>query len=164
MTYFEDLSAYAYSGFGPSSATNVGWLDSGHHFRAAPSDPKVLTALWEFCRISVAQSRGFHLCPFCLSEEPIWAERNGECLLLGSSEIRVFSAETDAIYAAPNLVYHYVEVHHYEPPVEFRHAVLQGYPPSDERYFAALARYGLQWSWTSKSRPKRFRFSPRGSK
>lgn len=43
---------------------------------------------------------------------------------LGQAEIRV--AGGDLIYAAPTLIYHYVEAHDYRPPVEFIERVLAG--------------------------------------
>lgn len=43
---------------------------------------------------------------------------------LGSAEIRV-KAKDGRIYAAPNLIYHYVAEHDYDPPKEFIEALLQ---------------------------------------
>jgi len=162
MAYHKDLTLYIYSDEGPSNASNIGWLELGPAFQVASPDPAFLGRLWEFCSISVARSRGFHLCPFCASKEPILASRDGQCLLLGSSEIRVFSKENGATYAAPNLIYHYIETHQYSPPIEFRRAVLEGCSPPEERYFAALATHNLRWDYTTKTLAPKFRFLPPG--
>jgi hypothetical protein len=44
-------------------------------------------------------------------------------LSLGSAEIRV-PGSGGRIYAAPDLIYHYVEAHGYRPPDEFVEAVM----------------------------------------
>jgi len=152
MTYFKDLTDYTYCRHALSDARNVGWLESGKPFHTGTPDAAFLAKLWEFCKVSVAQSRGWHECSFCKSEDAIiFAERNGEHLRLGTAEIRVFSADERTTYAAPTLIYHYVEVHQYEPPIEFKRAVLESYSPNDRRYFEALAKCGLEWEWTSKT-------------
>src|SRR5262249_29965642 len=112
MSYFKDLSDYSYheSAFRPGTR-NVGWLGAGHEFEKAEPTEEVLDRLWNFCRISISLSRGFHQCEFCSTSPSFQGERNGETLLLGAAEIRVFSKHGD-IYAAPTLIYHYVKVHH----------------------------------------------------
>ena len=55
---------------------------------------------------------------------------------------------TNRIYAAPNLIYHYVAVHHYSPPEEFVEAVLHGPNPPSEQYFDRLKEVKLSWSVT----------------
>ena len=62
----------------------------------------------------VKQTRGIAVCPFCEGQE---LERPR-----GSAEIRVIGEARK--YAAPELVYHYVVVHDYQPPTEFITAVL----------------------------------------
>jgi hypothetical protein len=50
---------------------------------------------------------------------------------LGSAEIRVFG-KRGKIYAAPNMLYHYVTAHQYKPPDEFLHALKESpCPPTD---------------------------------
>jgi hypothetical protein len=106
----------------------------------------------------VQQTRGWHERPFCPPKEgSILAERDGEHLRLGTFEIRIFSAGERTIYAAPTLICHYVDAHHYEPPIEFRRAVLEGYSPGDQRYFEALAKHQLEWNWTSSAPGRQFR-------
>ncbi|QGM47656.1 hypothetical protein [Methylocystis heyeri] len=162
MTYYEDLSEYSYHGgaFHRPGTWNVGWLGLGHEFQKAEPTKEVLDKLWRFCRISVAQMRGIHDCEFC-GDDSYYAERDGEALLLGTSEIRVFSP-TGKIYAAPTLIYHYIEHHNYRPPDEFIQALKDGLEPGSQEYFNKLKELGLEWNITSApaSKPKRFRLTP----
>ena len=75
-------------------------------------------------------------------------ERNGEKLLLGTSEIRVLS-EDGTIYAAPTLIYHYICDHHYKAPDVFVRALKQGPRPGSDQYFRRLEELGLEWNRTS---------------
>lgn len=146
MAYFEDFSDYIYfPAASPAGTKNIGWLGEGKPFDTeAPSD-EILDMLWEFCKVSVVQTRGLHECEICGLREAWKAERNGVALNLGSAEIRVFSENGD-IYAAPNLIYHYVAVHHYKLPEPFRHALLTGPRPPDQAYFDRLEVADIDWS------------------
>ncbi len=154
MTYFEDLSDDAYApGFVRPGTKSVGWLARGHAFPTMIPDEETLDLLWLYCSISVVQTRGGHECEFCPIGSARYFERNGQRLLLGTSEIRVFSRD-GRIYAAPTLIYHYVAVHHYKPPDEFLRALREGPRPPSQEYFDALAKLNLQWNRTSKGAPK----------
>ena len=69
-------------------------------------------------------------------------------LYLGSAEIRVFGPR-GKIYAAPNLLFHYVTAHHYKPPVEFLQALALAPSPPDPAYFDRLSELDIEWSETS---------------
>jgi hypothetical protein len=69
-------------------------------------------------------------------------------LYLGSAEIRVFGPR-GKIYAAPNLLFHYVTAHHYKPPNEFVQALALAPGPPDAAYFNRLKDLDLDWSETS---------------
>ncbi len=149
LAYLPDLSEYDYIASCARPGTKaVGWLDVGHDFERASPDAGILDALWEFCRTSVAQTRGWHSCPFCESDVGLETKRRGESLLLGTSEIRVFSSDGQT-YAAPTLIFHYVADHHYQPPAEFTAALLHGPRPGSQQYFAWLRRLDLEWNDTS---------------
>lgn len=68
---------------------------------------------------------GFHKCEFCddQSFEGMKVSRHGRETRLGSAEITV-KGKGGRIYAAPNLIYHYVAAHDYDPPKEFVEALL----------------------------------------
>jgi hypothetical protein len=117
-------------------------------FEKSEPTQETLSILWNYCKISVAQMRGIHECEFCHSVWAHHAERNGEKLLLGTSEIRVFSSN-GIIYAAPTLIYHYMGKHLYKPPDGFVHALTQMPAPPSQAYFDRLTLTGLKWSKTS---------------
>jgi hypothetical protein len=160
MAYFEDLSDYAHFRSEYRRGTkNVGWLDSAHEFPKTVPTEELLDLIWQYCKLSVAQTRGIHECEMCASNTSHYVLRNGQPLLLGSAEIRVF-AKDGFIYAAPTLIYHYVSVHHYRPPDEFVRALGEGPRPHSREYFERLEELGLKWNKTSapEIKPRRFRF------
>jgi hypothetical protein len=132
----------------PPGTKNVGWLGADREFARAEPSEAFLDALWALCKVSVAQMRGVHICEICGDRNACYAKRNGESLLLGTSEIRAFSANDD-VFAAPTLVFHYVAQHQYAPPAEFVTSVLRGPVPPDRAYFERLEALGLEWNVTS---------------
>ena len=64
-------------------------------------------------------------------------------LVLGCGEIRVFGKQ-ETIYAAPDMIFHFVKVHHYCPPAEFIEALDQAPDPSSDVYVASLSRIKLK--------------------
>ena len=160
MAHFEDLSEYVYLESSARPGTlNVGWLGAGHDVRSAMPSDELLGVLWEYCKVSIAQTRGVHTCELC-SDEAYHGTRNGEYLLLGTSEIRVFG-DGPTIYAAPTLIYHYVAAHHYDPPAAFWDALRRDGAPGPA-YFERLAGVGLEWSKTKNTRSEcRKPFAPR---
>lgn len=85
-------------------------------------------------------------------------ERNGERLLLGTAEMRVFSRR-GGLYAAPTLIYHYVKEHGYKPPNELIEGTVDGAAPPSAEYFDQLARLGLKWRNTSAPQGSRLRLT-----
>src|SRR5260370_18393242 len=162
MTYFEDLSDYIYGGsrFRSLGTKSVGWLEPGYKFPRATPTNDLLDVVWEYCKISIAQTRGLHNCEFCPPGDWFFAERHGERLTLGSSEIRVFGTD-GVIYAAPTLLYHYISAHHYKPPDEFVRALVAGPRPPNQEYFDQLHRLGLKCNETfvPAVNASRFKFS-----
>ena len=88
-----------------------------------------------------------HSCDFCVTHAPVVAENNGLILLLGTAEIRVL-ADDGLIHAAPNMIFHYVSMHHYRPPIEFSRALRNGVKPSEKEYFDRWA----SWAWDGAQR------------
>lgn len=135
--FFEDLSQYQYDGFSWRSLLwrelNAGWLDSAYQFAQGNVSDGFLDRLFEFCQHPVRLMRGIHICQFC-SPKPEGAAkiyRNGTTAWVGSGEIRV-RGRGRICYAAPTLIYHYIETHHYLPPEEFIEAVLANIRKRDE--------------------------------
>jgi hypothetical protein len=159
MTHFADLSDYQYlqRETGESATRNIGWLDAEHPFATREPEPTFLERLWQFCGVWVASTRGLHSCELC-DEDSNYTEYAGEKTLLGSAEIRVFST-TGGVFAAPNLIFHYVRQHSYLPPDEFVSAVMDGPRPPNPEFFADLGRLGLEWCHkrAAESRPEWFK-------
>jgi hypothetical protein len=140
--YYKDLSQYDHWGkYDVPTTKNVGWLDNEHPFETGITSQSFVEKLWIFCCFSTDHTLGYHECDFC--QKPpfgLQVERNGEVLTLGSAEIRVLG-QNDTIYAAPNLIYHYVVDHHYLPPAEFIAAVLSSPLPGTPEYQIWLTKY-----------------------
>jgi hypothetical protein len=115
--YYPDLSTYEYPhGRRIPGVRNVGWLDTTHDFPRGQVSQEVLARLrWLSSERRVAQTRGYHYCPFCPSS-PIDPEH-------GSAEIWVPDNRADGFFAAPELLVHYVAEHSYAPPGVFIEAV-----------------------------------------
>jgi hypothetical protein len=64
---------------------------------------------------------------------------HGRTLALGSAELWVFDAH-EQVYRAPNLIYHYVADHHYQPPDVFIQALLTSDSPMTEAYDMRVLR------------------------
>lgn len=135
--YFADLTPYVYiRGDDNPPALNVGWLDSAHEFPKGVVPAGFLARLRQLQGQRVHQTRGFQVCQFCpqlkevLNHKP-WTEEHKAfyqaCLQDGrfsSAEFRVRGL-SGRVYAAPLMLAHYVETHHYLPPDEFVAAVMQ---------------------------------------
>ena len=134
MTYFMDLSPYEYSkGLNPSSAGlwNIGWLDAKVTYPKGAVDTELTAKLLALCKRPVYQYRGWHHCHFC-SEYPVrLMDFDGE-FCFGDGEIRV-PGKQGKVYAAPNLIYHYVVAHEYRPPDEFLEALRDMNPAKPHR-------------------------------
>ena len=113
----------------------VGWLDENHSYTQGDVSTAFIERLWTFCCHPVFQTWGYHECPFCTEPSFGVKEQHGqEKYSLGSAEIRVLGK--GLVYAAPNMIYHYVAHHHYSPPEEFIQAVLEGPLPGSPEYEA----------------------------
>ena len=126
LMYYPDLTPYCYlERESASNVLNVGWLDIEHPFPKRKASEELLDVLFETCRHVVIQTRGFHECELCdVASFGVEVSRNGQTRRLGSAEIRV-KGKDGIRYAAPDLIYHYVAEHDYDPPKEFVEAVLQ---------------------------------------
>jgi hypothetical protein len=105
----------------------VGWLQRGQDYPTGPVSEPFLAALLPFCYHEnvVCAVRVAQRCPLCNEIVPP-IERDGHTVYPGTGEIRVLG-ETE-IYAAPDLILHFIRTHNYQPPEEFVQAVLLGSP------------------------------------
>jgi hypothetical protein len=145
MAYFQDLSPYSYHQSGVRPGTqNIGWLEAKHRFPKGTVPVLFLRKLWKLCKVPIVQTRGFHVCEFCNmpTNEVPKLEFENEILNLGSAEIRAFHPDGQ-IYAAPNLIFHYVRSHSYQPPSVFIQAVMTGPDPETKDYAEKLRIAGF---------------------
>ena len=113
---------------GVEGALAVGWLEGDHAYASGSVSDEFLDALFEACvSKEIRKTRGWHPCTLCGpgAPYPIVEMRNGNSESLGHSEIEVTGPDR-VRYAAPQLIYHYVVHHHYQPPIGFVQAVLHG--------------------------------------
>jgi hypothetical protein len=125
--YFPDLTPYTYGKrlAGPD-LLNVGWLDEHHPFPTGKV-PEPLLARILHLRATIdlrTVTLGIHSSPFIQPRQrggyPV--TYRGNTLHLGSAEIRVPGAG-GIVYAAPDLIYHYIKDCRYLPPKEFLKAL-----------------------------------------
>lgn len=122
--YFKDLTSYTYLNREPNpNVLAVGWLDAEHEFTKGSVPESVLERILALCFKPMNQTRGFHQSPFLKPSLNCYSvEYKGKQMGLGSAEIRV-TGQNGRIYAAPNLIYHYIKDCGYLPPQEFLDAV-----------------------------------------
>jgi hypothetical protein len=136
--YFQDSTPYCYGTFyGPDriipldEVRMIGWLENGYDYPRGQVDEQTLVNLRKLLIMSprsAKRAKGFHYCDFC-NPPGDWESRpkitfEGSKLFLGSAQIWLPSATSpQLIYAAPNLIYHYIVEHGYRPPDEFLDAV-----------------------------------------
>ncbi len=115
----------------------VGWLRRGKQFATGPVPATFPARLLAFCRPANRVALFPRPFPCGLENHPVPpVETDGGTLTLGLGEIRVIGEED--IYAAPDLIYHYVVDHGYRPPDLFIEAVLQGPQPGSAEHRALL--------------------------
>ncbi|MEU0101771.1 hypothetical protein [Streptomyces sp. NPDC006267] len=124
MSHYPDLSPYVYDE-SPRPMLNVGWLHPGRGHATGVVDARVVRALVLLSAAYDNQMRGFHRCGFCDTDRvSVSGGPNGDTRVwLGSAEIRV-RGEDGTVYAAPNLVIHYITAHRYRPPERFCRAAV----------------------------------------
>lgn len=125
--YIKDLKSYSYLSPMPP-ALAVGWLDERKRFTTGECPKDVRDRLVDLARDPRNILRGIHDCQFCPRTDEFRQFQvesptvPGEMAYLGSGEVWVTGADGTS-YAAPTLIVHYIDAHHYLPPQEFIDAV-----------------------------------------
>ena len=124
--YYPDLTPYCYIEHKRAlNVLNVGWLDIQYPFLRKKASEELLDTLFERCLHFVNRTRGYQECQFRpVPTFGVEVFRHGASTTLGSAEIWVETTD-GKIYAAPNLIYHCVVEHDYDPPTEFVEALLR---------------------------------------
>ena len=127
--YLADLTRHDDLLLTRTDVLNVGWLCHEHAFPIGPTPPRFVLALRELVSSPVRSTMGFHICDLCpppveiIGSDGVVTGFTAAPGSLGNGEIRV-PGLGGVVYAAPVLIAHYVEVHHYLPPAEFVDAVM----------------------------------------
>lgn len=146
--YFEDLTTYSY--YLPCSVNevlNIGWLDNNHDFPRGNVPKGFCKKLFDIFRgtdsfiSQVNIIRGVHPCNFCGRQQSDLL--NG----LGRSEIWIPYGE-NTFFASPSQIIHYIEKHHYMPPINFINAAMNVSLTDDfngqDVYDSLINKYALQ--------------------
>ena len=127
MTYYADLSPCDYFG-SDVTLTAVGWLEADHPYTKGPVSDEFRTALANFIPFSRCFFLGFHECSLCHGFH---------------GGVGGFVPSGDRLFAFPDLLDHYVEIHQYQPPAEFQEALQRCSPTTSDDYFNELGRLGM---------------------
>jgi len=128
--YYEDLSSYCYYLKTPVSIVkNVGWLESDTPYNTGVVDRNFLPRFAmiilgsDVIDTEVNRIRSVHPCALadCDVQE---IREDGDRACLGAAEIWVPSTKEGEFFAAPSMIYHYIEKHGYLPPKEYISAVM----------------------------------------
>jgi len=139
--FYRDLEPYRYGVQTElKDVVTVGWLSKVSSYPQGHPTAELVGALERLLSSHrVHQTRGYHACEFCSKsplaygctklqqlayETQLHETQSGKKVLLGSAEIWVPALGQTVIYAAPDLIYHYVKEHRYLPPAEFIDVVL----------------------------------------
>lgn len=134
MTYFCDLSPYAYGRSSHHGVVHVGWLDNVHPYPRGTVDSRLIEKMRLLASKPVELYRGKHICELCVAPpDLIKATLPNKCIdpncswyrwihqRSSNGEIRV--PGEGIVFAAPVLIVHYIEAHNYLPPPRFLKAV-----------------------------------------
>lgn len=128
--FFDDLSNYSYYLTKPVvTVRNIGWLAKDAPFKTGVTNDAFLEKLAclivgnDMVDIHVNRTRSAQPCNIsgCTSLDVKAGEKSET---LGASEIWIPVKGVAEYFAAPSMIYHYVDEHYYVPPVEFINAVL----------------------------------------
>lgn len=91
--YFEDFTNYSFLYY--ENTKNIGWLDKACSYPKGKVSEEFIDKLWEYVRLNINRIRGVRNCSLCTAPYNCTCGANykGELIMLGYSEIRVFSKD-----------------------------------------------------------------------
>lgn len=141
MAYYKDLTPYEYGECYNDKTVNIGWIDDVHPYSKGKITDEFIFFLWEYIKYPINRTRGVYHNKRLDSQKTFHiAHYEGYHITLGDAEIRVVDIENDVIYAAPNLVLHYIITHQYLPPEQFVNAVINGPKPNSDIYSNSMSK------------------------
>lgn len=144
--YIADLELYPAGKLKYKEVFAVGWLDAHNAFAKGQISGEVLAKLKDILlsKAATLHTHGHHFCNICDSRKAIEIEIQGKQILCGACEIWLPSRGKH-IFAAPNMICHYIEAHQYLPPEPFLASVVEFDISSDWNadlaYAAILSKY-----------------------
>jgi hypothetical protein len=146
-----DFDPYVYiEGFPLAGVQSIGWLAAGERIRTGTLPAELLQKLADVAAHHVNPSRGFHPCLFCGRRQLTASTSTGKRVWLGSAEVWLPSPST--MFAAPNLIVHYIGAHGYLPPDAFI-AALESVDVDAWRPARELATQMLEIQYPSEAAP-----------
>jgi hypothetical protein len=153
LAYFPDLSPCTYFGHDPEGKLlSVGWLEGNQPFATGEADQPFLDALARIVSDlwKVFFFRGWYSCGFShrgagFRPTEIGRRVGPHCLTGRIGVYNLFIPGRGCVYAAPELILHYIDVHGYAPPKVFQRAVLACPEVRSERCLKAIVRSGPSW-------------------
>jgi hypothetical protein len=138
-TYIPDLAPYPITRVNEPYQENllaIGWLNASYPYPTGVVPQDFVRHIELFCSEPLICTFGAAFCSLCGNEEIVKVRLSSgkEFIIYGENEIRILSLGKDKIYAAPDLLLHYVKEHHYRPPQEFIDAVLAAPLPGNTEY------------------------------
>lgn len=135
MAFFVDFSKYKYKNRQEENTVNIGWIEGTKDYCTGEVTKEFLLYLWEYMKFPFYQTRGiYHNITLDGENAMFIAVFDGYEIPMGSYEIRVIDKLNNLVYAAPDLILHYIINHHYLPPKEFIEAVKNGPKPNSKEY------------------------------
>jgi hypothetical protein len=135
MTYFPDLSLYAYGRHSHPGVVHVGWLDGTHPYPKGMVTPSLIEKIRLLATKPVELYRGKHVCEVCPDPglPKVMLDGLPGCLDPDSAYVKWMNSHSSngeirvshggITFAAPVLIVHYIEEHLYLPPAEFLKAI-----------------------------------------
>jgi len=121
----------------------IGWLETGHKYSQGEVSEEFYRRLLELLKhpwmpCALLGMHGCDLCPF--QEVEMEGEMFRDTRGSPSGNLNLFIPGRGCIYAAPELIKHYIPDHKYAPPEEFCQAVLDCPAMNSDDYFEAMKR------------------------
>lgn len=145
MTWYADLSPCTYFPL-QTPLTAVGWLDPAHPYPHGQIERPTVIKLFQLLENpwQPVVLMGIHCCGWCYVSggpatvvyHPSGPESFRGAVSVGCNNL--FVPGDGVVYAAPSLILHYIDAHHYRPPAAFLAAVEACPPMGSQEYLNAL--------------------------
>ena len=118
--YYPDLTPYKYGFETEFNVVNVGWLSKTNEFPIGDVSELFLDNLKKFMlRPPCNRMRGWHTCEFCDGATRTSDLNYIDDIDLRNGEVWIPDVNEKLIYAAPTMIWHYINKHNYLPPSNF---------------------------------------------